>query len=214
MHVMIHAVPRRMWYVEGFLVPSLRAQGVEPEIWLDGKGRGNLGACLDSFRSLEGDGGTWHLQDDVLICSDFAQRAAVNDRGVVYGFCCVASGDDPRITGDVVPVFGWIGFPCVRIPDAHARAFADWVEAGGIGDRADKLIAANKGDDWLFHEFLRRERRGEKVRNLAPNLVEHVDWLIGGSVTNADRAEQPRSALWNEPEAVDRLAVAIEQYKR
>ena len=36
MKILIHACPQRMWYVEEFLVPELRAQGAENiEIWCD-----------------------------------------------------------------------------------------------------------------------------------------------------------------------------------
>ncbi len=73
---MIHACLARMWYVEEFLIPSMLEQGIEWEsitIWNDAQRRGNLIACMDSFLSLAGsDGGTWHLQDDVIICRDFA----------------------------------------------------------------------------------------------------------------------------------------------
>ena len=45
MHYMIHACPQRMWYVEGFLIPSMKAQGISEEeitVWNDTEGKGNL----------------------------------------------------------------------------------------------------------------------------------------------------------------------------
>ena len=56
MKVMIHAIQKRMWYVERFLVPSLTAQGIYPVVYCDTGKRGNLGACLDSFRHIRGGG--------------------------------------------------------------------------------------------------------------------------------------------------------------
>ena len=42
MQILIHAVPARMWYVDGFLVPELRRQGAEHiEIWNDTAGKGS-----------------------------------------------------------------------------------------------------------------------------------------------------------------------------
>ena len=67
MRIMIHAVPRRMRYVNEVLIPQLEAQGFEDvRVWLDANGRGNLRSCVESFASLPEEGGTWHLQDDVL----------------------------------------------------------------------------------------------------------------------------------------------------
>ena len=71
MKILIHAVPERMWYVEEFLIPALRAQGAEKiEIWNDTEHRGNLAACMDAFAAREGDGGTWHLHQErrKLLC--------------------------------------------------------------------------------------------------------------------------------------------------
>lgn len=214
MRVMIHAMPARMWYVERFLLPQLKGQGVDDvTIWNDTEKRGNLGACLESFRSLTGDGGTWHIQDDVLLCRDFAKRAAENDEGVVNGFCCLLFGEDElEQVGIVPPLHLWHGFPCVRIPDEYARDFVRWIEFGTHTPYSDRLIRKGKGDDYLFHEYFRNNHRKDKARNIAPNLVEHVDWLLGGSVANTWREKQARSALWNEPESVDRLAEEIQKY--
>ena len=86
---LIHAYPKRMWYVEEFLVPSMKKQGIPEEnirIYNDTKREGNLRACMNAFASCEGDGGTWHLQDDVCICQDFKQRTEILDFGMVCGF--------------------------------------------------------------------------------------------------------------------------------
>lgn len=215
MKVMIHAVPTRMWYVENFILHQLHAQGVwDVMIWNDTGGRGNLQSCLASFRSLQGDGGTWHIQDDVLLCREFAVRASAHDEGVVNGFCCLPFGDDPENIGRVAPRQLWHSFQCVRIPDAYAMDFAHWVEHGTHTALADKLIRAGKGDDYLFHEYFRNAHWKDKARNIAPNLVEHVDYLIGGSVVNQQRETQARSALWAEPDMVAQLAQEITKYRR
>ena len=130
MKILIHAVPERMWYVNEFLIPALLAQGaVEIEIWNDTEHRGNLDACLDAFASREGDGGTWHLQDDVLPRRDFVTHCRDLDDGIVFGFCCRNFGDRLDAFGQVYAPDAWNSFQCVRIPDAYARECADWVRS-------------------------------------------------------------------------------------
>ena len=58
----------------------------------------------------------------------------------------------------------------------------------------------------------RNHHRKDKARNIAPNLVEHVDWLLGGSVANAQRVTQLRSALWPDQELVEQLAAEIQNH--
>ena len=129
MKFLIHTYPGRMWYVEEFLYPSLRDQGCpadDIEIWNDTEKKGNLQSCMESFAAREGDGGTWHLQDDVLLCRDFYKRCQELDDGVVYGFCCARFNDDPQQRGKVHQPDMWHSFQCVRIPDAYARECAEW----------------------------------------------------------------------------------------
>ena len=130
MKILIHACPQRMWYVEEFLVPELRSQGAEDiEIWCDRERRSNLRACMDSFAARKGDGGTWHLQDDVLPCSDFVRRCEELDEGVAYGFACRNFGDRLDAWGLVYAPDAWHSFQCLRIPDAYARECAAWVRS-------------------------------------------------------------------------------------
>ena len=76
MRILIHAVPQRMWYVQNFMISQLREQGYEGEdIFVDDRKLGNLEACLQSFEQLPDEGGTWHLQDDLLLAKDFVKRA-------------------------------------------------------------------------------------------------------------------------------------------
>ena len=205
MKVLIHACPKRMWYVEGWLVPELRRQGAdEVEIWNDTEGAGNLAACMASFRARTGDGGTWHIQDDVLLCRDFVKRCREHDEGVVYGFCCEQFTDDPQQVGRLSVEDAWHSFQCVRIPDAYARECAEWLEGEGRDHEDYPLwIQSGKMDDSVFRNFLINRHGRETVENLKPCLVEHVDWIVGGSVLHPWRGYLAR-ATWFEDDALVR----------
>jgi len=200
MKVMIHACPKRLWYVERYLAPSLVEQGLEPVIWNDAEGYGCLASCLRSFRSAQCE---WHLQDDVLIARNFAELAHKYDSGVVAGFCFAQSGDDSGCVGRVYAPDLWHGFPCVRVPIDYALAYCDWVDGPDHDEREWYAIKHNKGDDFLFHEWHDKFHAREMVVNAV--MVEHVDWLIGGSVVNDWRGYICRNDLWTDEALVDEL---------
>lgn len=219
MKILIHACPKRMWYVEEFLVPELRAQGAKDiEIWNDEERKGNLKACMDSFAARKGDGGTWHLQDDVLPCRDFVKRCEEHDEGLVYGFTCRNFNDRLDACGIVYMPDAWNSFQCVRIPDALARECAAWVrgkewETESPETQLSTLWQLNKGDDTFFHEFMNCRHGTEIALNLKPNLVEHVDWLIGGSAIGHWRDFLARSEFWEDAALVEELRVKIRKRK-
>lgn len=214
MKILIHAVPERMWYVNEFLIQALQAQGAEEiEIWNDTEHRGNLDACLDAFASREGDGGTWHLQDDVLPRRDFVTRCRDLDDGIVFGFCCRNFGDRLDAFGQVYAPDAWNSFQCVRIPDAYARECADWVRSmrwqkESPAPELPILWQLGKGDDTFFHEFLQCCYPSEIVENVKPNLVEHIDWIIGGS-TIQWRDYIARAEYWDDEDLIDALRARI-----
>ena len=84
---MIHTCLQREWYVRDYLIPDMIGQGIPEEnieVWLDSERRGNLTSCLESFEAAGRRGsGRWHLQDDVLISKDFAEKTAEFDDGIV-----------------------------------------------------------------------------------------------------------------------------------
>ena len=206
--VLIHAYPKRMWYVDGFLVPELRRQGAdEIEVWNDVELKGNQVACMESFAARKGDGGTWHIQDDVLLCRDFVERCRQHDDGVVYGFCNVQFTDDPAQTGRVSVEDCWHSFQCVRIPDEYARDCAEWFWNGN-GKNMDYYpfwIRSGKMDDSIFRTFLLDQHPDIYVENLKPNLVEHVDYIVGGSVLYPWRGHLARAHYWDDEELVEQL---------
>lgn len=219
MKFLIHACPQRMWYVEDFLLPMLREQGAENiEVWNDTEHVGNLKSCMDSFASRTGDGGTWHLQDDVLPSRDFVKRCAENDDGLVYGFCCRNFNDRIDAYGDVYVADAWNSFQCVRIPDEYARECASWVYSG-VWEKESALVELpvlyklGKGDDTFFHEFMLCRHQYETALNLKPNLVDHIDWLVGGSALQQWRDYIARAEFFEDQDLIEDLAKRIKRYK-
>lgn len=215
MTVLIHACPERMWYVEGFLIPALEAQGAGSiEIWNDEDHMGCLRSCMEAFAARTGDGGTWHIQDDVLISADFVRTARQYDDGVVCGFACAYFTDDVEQTGRVYMPDAWHSFQCVRIPDPWARECAEWYFSGAwqaesLDPDLPALEAANKGDDGFFREFLLCRHGEGTVVNLKPNIVEHVDLLLGGSVLHPWREYRATAHWWTENDLTAQLRAEL-----
>lgn len=216
MKIMIHACPQRMWYVTDYLIPMLEKQGADAiSVWNDTEKVGNLKACMFSFASLQGDDGTWHIQDDVLPCRNFVERCRQHDEGLVCGFCCEQFSDNPKMTGTVYLPDAWHSFQCVRIPNAYARECASWVRSGRWKTESPNpeltiLNEFGKGDDTFFREFLCCYHARITAVNLRPNLVEHIDWLLGGSTLHMYRSSLPRSDYWDDEELVRELKAAIQ----
>ena len=154
--------------------------------------------------------GTWHIQDDVLLCRDFVERCRQHDEGVVYGFCNVEFTDDPLQTGRVSVEDAWHSFQCVRIPDAYARECAAWLDGPGRTSGLYPVwIRSGKMDDDVFRTFLRDQHSRETVENLKPNLVDHVDWIIGGSILSPWRGHIARAYYWDDEDLVRELQEAV-----
>lgn len=210
MKVIIHSCDKRLWYVKGFLVPALRDQGIEPTIHNDDHHRGCLWSYIDSFRSLPADTkGTWHIEDDVFPCQSFVNVARAHDDGIVHGFFHRFGNDD------LVP--GWVSvnkagysFPCFRMPNRLIAEFADWFLAEGQHrDKYRRWIDENKHIDSFMLDFLREKHPEEKVFNLKPSIVDHVDYLIGGSVVNKFREGKCKAEYFNDRESIEELKIKL-----
>lgn len=212
MKYMIHACNKRLWYVENFLLPSMLEQGIRREkieIWLDELNEGCLPSFYKSMTYLgnlnnEADG-VWHLQDDVCISKDFKEKTEAFHHGIVCGFCSQTFSDDETKSGEVKNKDMWYSFPCIRIPNAVAYRFAKWYEDDVIHNEQYRMwVKAKKFDDSLFRIFVEDYYEGY-IYNLNPNIVDHVDYLIGGSVLNVGREGKWRSKYWNDNEAISKL---------
>lgn len=197
---LIHAIPQRMWYVEKHLIPSMEKQGILEKnitVYNDKEKCGNLQAFLNSIRGIKED--TWHLQDDIILASNFAHITENVKNGLVCGFCSGYSKDVP--SGTVFVKDMWYSFPCVRIPVQFTEEFPQWIQKVINVEPYGTWIRLGKFDDSLFMEFLQKEHAEEKCLNLNPNIIDHIDYLIGGSTVNKERYyKKAMSIYWREPE--------------
>lgn len=210
---LIHAYPKRLWYVEKYLIPSLLKQGINKAdiaVYNDDKCEGNLRACMNAFASCEGEGGTWHLQDDVLICEDFKERTEWYDHGLVCGFSSLKyDGDIEEKKGAVPRDQMWFSFPCIRIPNAWARECSEWVTKYIIGNPVyERYWKDGRNDDWAFRSYLREFHKDCVALNIMPCLVNHVDYLLGGG--SGGKREHPVVAqYWTDDYLVEELKNAL-----
>lgn len=211
---LIHTCPSRKWYVEEFLIPSMLEQGISKSnifVWCDDEGLGNLRATMKSFSEIPmNDDGMWHLQDDVVISKDFKRLSDEYSSGIVCGFCSRYSNGKPPGKCNIRNM--WYSFPCIRIPNKLARECSKWFyHSAYFNEQYKGWINSRKHDDEFFKEFLRVKHKEMTGFNLAPNLVEHVDYMLGGSIVNAHREEHAVSLFWDEPEIVDSLQRKLEE---
>ena len=211
---MIHACLDREWYVNDYLIPSMTEQGIPKEnidVWMDRDRLGCLFSCMTCFQEYgKNDSGRWHLQDDVCISSDFKEKTEKYDDGIVTGFFRADWQDLTPQAGHVPAVFMWNSFQCIRIPDEVIRECAEWFFTDAmLQDIYKEAVETNKMDDTLFHDFVANYRTADYVTNLKPSIVEHVDFLIGGSVINKWRGHYARGDLWEDEEAFENLKAKL-----
>ena len=198
-NVLIHACPDRMWYVNNHLIPRLNELSLELlsiKVYCDYEHHGNQKAFLESLNMLPTNGNTWHMQDDVWPSDDlFKQMTILNSvNGIICGFGTRPScrGKSP---GWTTPAGMYYSFQCIRIPNEMMTLFKDYVIRKYTHDPS---LKTDKWDDALFNEFLLRKAPYYPVLNLAPSIVEHIDYLIGGSVINKDRKYRPCAIEFDE----------------
>lgn len=209
MKYLIHTLPARYWYVTDYLIPSMLQQGIifsDIDIYTDKNQEGCLKSTLKSFKGLPEDGYTWHIQDDVILSSRFKEITEYiknyEDNIVACGFAsCYDKG--AAASGTVTPEHMWYSFLCIGIPNKYAHEFVEWIENNN--DESDLIyINNNMFDDYLFKRFMQQEHPKTKVFNLSPNIVNNIDYLIGGS-TIVKREEKIEGLYWDEPELIEKL---------
>ena len=210
---LIHAIPKRMWYVNNYLIPSMLKQDIDKNdifVYNDINRLGNLKACMQAFKStVYDDSGTWHLQDDVLISRNFKEVTEKYDDGIVCGFCSIY--DKNHLPGKVSLKEMWFSFPCIRIPNKIANDCADWVLNKIIGNPIYKdFWKDGNNDDWAFRSYLENFYKRITAINLNPNIVEHIDYLIGGTSSGIERDKKAVARFWQDRDLVIELKNKLE----
>lgn len=206
---MIHGCNARRWYINDYLVPQLIKQGLPHYIrWIDYQEEGNLRSFLNSVQFLIDYCGdrqyVWHIQDDVCLASDFGQRVReleYNFDGIVCGFCCEKwnLGYLNKV-GVTKAKNEWYSFPCIRIPNRYWKEFLEWYQKAKGKEKLRQLAKNGKGDDSFWVRFIQERHPDDECLNLVPSLVEHVDYLIGGSQVGKRQSGARRLAYYWEDE--------------
>ena len=198
---MIHACNSRMWYVNDYLIPSMREQGIHNILtYCDVDNEGCLVSHVKSLTDASNRNvdGMWHLQDDVIICRDFAKRTAELSKD--YTVCGFASYYDEMKKwepGDSNGLKMWYSFPCIYIPTKIVKSYINWFNTYVWRDpQYEKWVKEKKYDDTIFRIYMENYYPKEYVLNLKPNLVDHVDYLLGGSIVNQWRKDKQVRAMW------------------
>lgn len=219
---MIHSCNKRKWYVESFLLPSMIEQGIPREnimLWNDYKSEGNLAMFVKSMKAVSSilpiGESVWHLQDDVMISSDFAAiTEECPPKFVCNGFCAFEKSH----FGDVgwqTPKNRWLSFQCTQIPVRYSKGFIDWWEYEILAkNREERRRRENKHDDHFFWEFMSEVYENDPIYNIVPNIVQHIDYMLGGSVLGNDTDRRiGKAQYWRENEREERLFEAIKQHQ-
>lgn len=216
----IHACLKREWYVKQYLIPSMIKQGIKSEnisVWQDSESKGNLQACMECFDSMPEEGNTWHLQDDVLISSKFKEvTEQYNDfNGIVCGISIKhdIENDAEKWNKPIIGIdYLWWSFPCIMIPNKIARDTAYYYKY--VPDKNTEYWKKyKKGDDSVFRTFLQKYHPLIEFINLVPNIVAHVDYLLGGTTINDQREYILYATHFEEPQLVEELKEALNDGK-
>lgn len=206
---LIHSCIPRQWYVDEYLIPSMLKQGIhidDIDVYYDENNDGCLESCMKSFLNMPDDNdGTWHLQDDVIISASFKERTEHFNHSIVCGFC--SQYDTHKLGGWSNVSDAWYSFPCIRIPNSIAKQCGKFYYNSVIHNPEYRVwIHSKKYDDSIFKIFLEMYYPEMKVFNVIPNLVNHIDYLIGGSIINSVRNDKIIASLfWDENNLIEAL---------
>lgn len=212
---LIHTYKSRRWYVDEFLVPSLLRQGIdENSVYIyDDPGDGNLKACLKSYlyygQIFPGEK-IWNLQDDILICRDFAERCKrlSEEHDIVYGYCGDCGEDykydisTPKGTKEL-----WWSQPCIMMSGKIMNDISDYFWTN-VYTNENYILYLSHGicDDIIVNDYVGNLiNSGIDIWQERPSLVEHIDYLIGGSLVNNKRPGITKAIDFPDPDLVEEL---------
>ena len=222
MKYLIHTCPKRGWYVSDHLIPLLTEQGIaknDIKVWNDKNKVGNLESFVASCewigKSYDLKESTWHLQDDIVVSKRFVKEAEKPYSGFKNGFCNeIFDGERTNYIGNTTVNGMWFSFQCILIPNMVAADFAKWFKDECIPKGLyPEYVSTGKCDDSLFREWA-MGHIDLPALNVCPNMVDHIDYLIGGTVINKQRIGEKRTAYWRDKDLDDAVQELKERLKR
>lgn len=213
---LIHTCPKRIWYVREFLIPSMLEQGISDDdilVYNDENRDGQLTSFLKSYDYIKGED-TWHLQDDIIISKNFRKIAEERKEEIVCGFCNSYSTQQP---GRNNAYNMWYSMPCIRISDNIFKGFYEWMFKPETRKKFRHYFMENKHDDVFLQFYVRENCPQMVIYNVAPNMVNHIDHLIGGSLINQMRdknTQEIMSSYWDEPELLEEIEEQLNDYRK
>lgn len=218
MKYMIHTHPKRSFYVDNYLIPSLEKQGIDSDdiyVVLDTDGVGNLKSFLYSLKMiltipvLNEEKGIWHLQDDVIISKDFKKKSEMYAKKdmIINGFVSNNYNKNAlKYTGKQPVKYMWLSMPCIYIPNKYINEFLTWIDnvKNLEVNEYKRRYKSNRHDDFFMYMFMQEVHGKSSCYNLKPNLVDHIDFLIGNSI-NKPRKEQVRGYYYQDLDLVEDL---------
>lgn len=207
----IHSCNNRLQYVNDYLIPSMMKQGITSNniiLYNDNNNIGCLKSWFASCKFLEEkypDVDFWHLQDDVVICNGFAELTndLMGDK-IINGFVCKKHNPNNWHKIGLQPVSEyWMSFQCNYIPSKYINAFVKWFMLNILIRKKYKhYYEHNRHDDFFFWKSVKDCFPNDKIYNLYPCLVDHIDYLIGGSVITTEKQYVREAVYWNEERRV------------
>lgn len=216
--VMIHTCPDRIAYVTEFLKPRLEAQGFNDiTIYNDTERIGCRESYIKSIESLPETGHTWHLQDDVLPDQRFYEWATsewYEYPGIICGFGCGHYTPRSRFGFARNSEDMFYSFPCIRIPNEVAKDMIAWfAEARKTDINILEKLPSGKFFDYFFKLYIGNNEKEIGIYNFFPNIVEHVDEYISGSLVNKQRKYLAKAIQFDDKKAIEDLEVWSKEYK-
>lgn len=224
---MVHTCESRFWYVRDFLLPSMLKQGIIQDhilVYRDKNKIGNLRAWVDSCNRLAVQSryarikNVWHLQDDVVISKNFKKITEEYDNNdIVCGFTC---GYDVQPEAGTFPLEYhkmWYSFPCINISTQLTTEFANWANSNlWQSQHFREAVKRGNCDDLIFREWLYDTHGKTEEINLDPNIVNHIDKWLGGSVCNQQRDpdKDTMSIFWEDKGELAELKKALAAYNK
>lgn len=104
----------------------------------------------------------------------------------------------------------WRSFPCIYIPNKYAAEFVDWYNEYVVtGKKFQKEYQGGNDDDTLFLGCMAQLHPAIRTINITPCLVDHIDYLIGGSVLFNRKNEIHRACYLHEKDK--QLVIELEK---